>query len=157
MADQYDLTPHERVEIVSREPSALVAIASYGSGGSAPPNHLHPAQDERFEVLAGTLTVDRDGAQETLSVGAEITVARGTPHRMWNADPATEARVRWTTTPAGRTEDWWRALADARAGRDRPPPHRALPLLREYRDVFRLVAPGPAAPVVGAVLGYRRG
>ena len=59
---------------------------------------------------------------------------------MWN--PGSEpARVRWVTTPAGRTEEWFRTLdglfregGDIAAGREVD----FGALLEEYSDVFRL-------------------
>ena len=45
----------ESVEVRSSTPAALEVEATYGAASKAPPKHLHPDQDERFEVLAGTL------------------------------------------------------------------------------------------------------
>jgi quercetin dioxygenase-like cupin family protein len=159
----YKLTPHETVTVVSSSPEALEVEATYGASGSPPPPHLHPAQDEHFEVLAGELTARLDGgAERKLHAGDTLDIPRGTKHQMWNA-AAAEARVRWTTTPAGRTEDWFRSV-DAlvrKAGGKQPGPLAFAPLLTEYGDVFRLaVGPDavvrPALRLVGA-LGRLRG
>jgi hypothetical protein len=66
---------------------------------------------------------------------------------MWNA-AAAEARVRWETKPAGRTQDWFRSVDRLvrEAGGRQPGPLAFAPLLEEYRDVFRL-ATGPDALV----------
>jgi len=134
----YRLTPSEQVTILDRAPGALVAEVRYGAAGSPPPAHLHPAQDERFEVLEGEVTIDLGGRRQTLAAGERIDVPRRTAHQMWNAHPTDAARVRWTTTPALRTEEWWAAL-DRMEGK--PTLTSFAPLLREYRDVFRLAAP----------------
>jgi hypothetical protein len=79
---------------------------------------------------------------ERLSLGPHdlLEIGRGQVHQMWN--PGSEpARVRWVTTPAGRTEEWFRVLdglfrkgGDIAAGREVD----FGVLLEEYGDVFRL-------------------
>lgn len=138
MPTTYRLTPTEHVTIVSRDPGALVAEVRYGPAGSPPPPHLHPAQDEHFAVLAGEVIVELAGTRHTLTAGQTIDIPRRTAHQMFNAHPTDEARVRWTTTPALRTEEWWAALDRLEA---KPTLVSFAPLLREYRDVFRLTAP----------------
>jgi len=46
---------HERITIVRETPELLELEAVYDPGGSPPPAHYHPSQDERFEVLAGAV------------------------------------------------------------------------------------------------------
>lgn len=151
----YQLTPSESVTLRSESPEAIEVEATYGPGGDPPPPHLHPAQDERFEVLEGTLTVRLDGAERTLAAGETLDVPRGAPHQIWNAGD-TPARVAWTTAPALRTGDWYRTLdrlqREGRVGKDgMPGPLAFAAYLTEYRDVFRLHA-GPATPLVAGAL-----
>ena len=158
------LTPHEHVTVRSATPEALEVEAVYGPNGSAPPKHLHPAQDERFEVLAGELRTRVGGEERTLRAGDTLEIPRGTPHQMWNA-AAQEARVRWVTTPAGRTLAWFRGLdslqRSGRVGRNGMPGPLAFAVyLTEYRDVFRLAGPDPllrGAFAALAPLGRLRG
>jgi mannose-6-phosphate isomerase-like protein (cupin superfamily) len=155
MATTYRLTPTEQVTILERDDRALVAEVGYGPAGSPPPAHVHPAQDEHFEVLEGEVTIDLAGDRRTLRAGETIDVPRRTAHQMWNAHPTAAARVRWTTTPALRTEAWWAAL-DQMEGK--PTITSFAPLLREYRDVFRLKAPPQwiAQPLFAALSVGRR-
>src|SRR5689334_22962568 len=95
----YQLTPSESVTVRSATPEALDVEAVYAAGGSPPPAHLHPAQDERFEVLEGALTVRVDGEERILATGETIDIPRGTPHQMWNPS-CIQARVAWRTAPA---------------------------------------------------------
>jgi mannose-6-phosphate isomerase-like protein (cupin superfamily) len=44
--------------------------------------HLHPAQEERHEVIAGTLGVMIDGEERVLGPGESVVVPAGTPHRL---------------------------------------------------------------------------
>lgn len=141
--DSYRLTPHETVTVTERTPDVLVAEATYGPGGSPPPAHLHPGQDERFEVLEGRLTVNVGKAPaRELGPGDTLDVPRGTVHAMHNAGAA-PARVRWRTSPPLRTEQWWQAL-DAIAATGATPGLRTMARpLWTFRDVFRLALPGP--------------
>jgi quercetin dioxygenase-like cupin family protein len=161
------LSPTESLTVRSSTPEALEVKATYGPGGSAPPSHLHPAQDEHFEVLEGELTTRVDGVERLLRAGDTLEIPRGAAHQMWNAggDPA---RVLWRTSPAGRTLEWFSTLdALQREGRvdanGRPGPLALAFYLNEYRDVFRLaVGPGPLVSLalfglapLGRLRGYR--
>jgi quercetin dioxygenase-like cupin family protein len=162
MGETLKLTPSETVTIVSSSPDALEVEAEYGPNGSPPPPHFHPAQDEHFEVLAGQLTARLDGEERTLSAGDTLDIPRLQKHQMWNAAGA-EARVRWVTSPAGRTEEWFRSVDRAVRAADgkMPGPLAFGTLLTEYRDVFRLAAAPDALlrPALGALgaLGRLRG
>ena len=102
----YQLTADETVTVLERREDALVVEVTYGPGGSPPPAHHHPAQDERFELLEGSVRVRVAGRESTLGAGGSLEISRGTVHQMWN--PGDEpARLRWTTSPAGRTEEWF--------------------------------------------------
>lgn len=157
MTKTLKLTPHESLTVTSSTPEALVVEATYGPGGSPPPKHLHPAQDEHFEVLSGSLRAHSGDRDVPLKAGATIDIPRGTAHQMWN-EASGEARVRWTTTPAGRTEQWFEevdALMQARKPGDEgmPGPLEFGVLMNEYDDTFRL-AVGPQIlmkPVVMAL------
>jgi mannose-6-phosphate isomerase-like protein (cupin superfamily) len=153
------ITPGETLEVLERTPAVLVLEAAYAPGESAPPAHFHPGQDEHFAVLEGDLRVELAGAERELRAGETLDIPRGTPHRMWNPNPRA-ARTRWETRPAGRTEDWFAALAalqntDHVDERGRP---KALPfaaLAHEYRDTFRLAGRPQAASriALGALAG----
>lgn len=164
MPERLKLTPSESVEIRSSTPEALEVEVTYGPGGSRPPSHFHPAQDERFEVLAGALTVRSAGQERVLTAGETIEIPRGRPHQMWNQ--GTEpSRVRWRTSPGLRTEQWFKAIdalhREGKVGRNGMPGPLAFGvMLSEYRDVFRLAGPDwllrPALAALGA-LGRARG
>lgn len=51
------ITPTEALEVRNSTAEALEVEATYGSG-EPPPKHLHPAQDEHFEVLSGSIRAD---------------------------------------------------------------------------------------------------
>src|SRR5690242_15413127 len=112
MTERLKITPGETLEVVETEstPEVLVLNAQWSPGGSAPPPHYHPEQAEHFEVLAGALRVEVDGVQRDLRAGDTLDVPRRTVHRMWNPN-AEPASARWETRPAGRTAEWFRAVA----------------------------------------------
>jgi quercetin dioxygenase-like cupin family protein len=47
--------------------------------------HVHPSQEERFEVLRGTVGFRIGREKLVAGPGQRLTVPAGTPHRFWNA------------------------------------------------------------------------
>jgi quercetin dioxygenase-like cupin family protein len=166
MTPTYQLTPSESVRVLRDDPEAIEVEGTWGPGGSAPPKHFHPAQDERFEVLEGTLTARVDGEQRELRPGDVLEIPRGAAHQMWN-EADVPARATWRTSPAGRTGQWFADIhalrSSGRVGRDGMPGPLAFgAYLTEYRDVFRLAGPQPVlTPLIiglgalGRLKGYR--
>jgi quercetin dioxygenase-like cupin family protein len=163
MGETLKITPTESIEILACGPEALLLEATY-LPGRPPPRHFHPEQDEHFEVLDGEVRIDLAGARLTYAADEEFEVPRGTVHTFWNPGDG-PARVRWRTSPGGRTEQWFRAIdqiqVQGRVGKDGMPGPLAFGvLLTEYRDVFRLAGPDrllrPALALLGEI-GRRRG
>ncbi len=101
--------------------------ASYGGSGQLPPEHLHPRQVERFEVLEGSVRTIIGGSERVYETGATFEVPAGTPHQMTGEGPA---RMRWEVRPALRTAEFFERLyAD---------PASAGELLEEFSDEIRL-------------------
>ena len=152
------LTPTESLEIRSSTPEVLEVEATYGEANKPPPKHLHPAQEEHFEVLAGMVRARVGDQDYALDPGDTLDIPAGTPHQMWNGGGA-EARVLWQTRPRLRTEQWFTALdalqRQGRVGKDGMPGPLAFgAMLTEYSDVFRLaVGPDPVVRGALAVLG----
>jgi quercetin dioxygenase-like cupin family protein len=166
MSDRLQITPSETVAVRETSGEALVVEGEWAAAGKPPPKHFHPSQDERFEVLDGELTTRVDGGERVLRAGETIEIPRRAVHQIWNAGDV-PARALWRTSPAGRTEQWFRSIdalyREGRVGRDGTPGPLAFGvLLTEYRDVFRLAAPDlltrPALAALGAIgraRGYR--
>ena len=136
-------------------------------GGHPAAAHVHPNQQERFGVLAGSITLRVDGEETTLGVGEWAEVPVGRPHTWWN--PGSEdAQVLVQVTPALRTEMFFETFFGlAKDGRTNtkglPNPLSMAVILREYRDEVRLASP-PAVvqnaafiplALVGRALGFR--
>jgi quercetin dioxygenase-like cupin family protein len=100
--------------------------ATYGGAGNLPPEHLHPAQAERFEVLEGAVRTIVGGAERRYESGESFEVPAGTPHQMTGDGPA---RVRWQVRPALRTAEFFERLYGGGAG---------IELLEEFSAEIRL-------------------
>jgi hypothetical protein len=136
-------------------------------GGFVAAAHVHPNQEERFEVVSGTLAMRIDGEERTLGPGDVAIVPRGRPHAWWNAGPD-EVRIKGEIRPALRTEDFFETFfglgADGKTNRrGLPNPLQLAVLMREYEDEMRLAKPAfviqrmlfaPLA-LIGRALGYR--
>jgi mannose-6-phosphate isomerase-like protein (cupin superfamily) len=125
----------------------------YFPGSRFPPTHLHPSQDEHFEVEQGRMLFVVDGTEHLVAAGGTIDIPRGTPHRARNASSSQPAFVRWETRPALRTTEFFTVAA--RLGDHRALLESAL-LAAEYDDVFVLSSPTRLlVPVLAAVARLR--
>ncbi len=157
MGDELRLTPSETVTIRESSAELLEVEGSWEPRGKPPPAHYHPAQDERFEVLEGTLMARVAGRQHVLQAGESLDIPRGTPHQIWNAG-AEPMRALWQTRPRLRTDAWFRSIdrlfREGKVGRGGTPGPLAYgTYLSEYDDVFRLAGPRIANRPLVAVLG----
>lgn len=126
--------------------------AVYPPGGKPPPEHYHPAQEERFEAVEGTVHVRLDGRERELRAGETLVIPARAGHTFWNPG-AEPARLLWQVRPALRTERFFETLA-ALGGP--PNPLLGTLLVREYGDVIRLSKPpagvqAVAFPVLAAI------
>jgi mannose-6-phosphate isomerase-like protein (cupin superfamily) len=106
--------------------------ATWAGDGRLPPDHFHPRQDERFEVLEGTIRAIIGGSERRFEQGETFEVPAGTPHQMTGETPA---RARWEVRPALRTAEFFERLYG-----DGPDSARAsgADFLTEFSDEFRL-------------------
>jgi quercetin dioxygenase-like cupin family protein len=81
--------------------------ATYGGTGEFPPEHFHPHQTERFEVLEGRVRAIVGGVEHRYEPGEPFEVTPGTPHQMAADEPT---RVRWEVRPALRTAEFFERL-----------------------------------------------
>jgi quercetin dioxygenase-like cupin family protein len=88
------------------------------SPGGGNPLHVHPLQEEHFEVLSGILNVQIGDEHLSLGQGQEATIPPGTPHRWFNDSDREEARVLGEVRPALNSEVFFETLYGlARDGR----------------------------------------
>ena len=137
------------------------------TGGFVAAEHVHPKQEERYEILAGELNVRLDGRERTLAPGDRVVVPPGRPHLWWNAG-AEEVRFRCEVTPALRFETFLETLfglaSDGKTDpKGLPNPLQLAVLMRAYKAELRLARPSPAVQslmfgplaIVGRLVGYR--
>jgi mannose-6-phosphate isomerase-like protein (cupin superfamily) len=96
--------------------------------------HVHPAQDEHFEVLEGELLFVVDGNERRVSAGETIDIPRGSVHQVRNPGDGPAVTI-WQTRPALRTGEFLEAAAAARADGDLD---TLLEVVAAYGDVFVL-------------------
>ena len=77
--------------------------------GGRVPRHVHARQDERVQVLAGTLTIRVGGKERRLGVGEAAHVRRRKVHVVRNTG-TDEARFLLEVRPARRMEGFMRVL-----------------------------------------------
>jgi quercetin dioxygenase-like cupin family protein len=119
--------------------------------------HVHPSQEERFQVLRGTVGF-RVGREERIAgPGERLTVPAGTPHRFWNAGEG-EAHFRCEIRPALQFEQLIETMfslaADGKTnGKGMPNPLRLAVIARRHFDTVRLPFPPAWVQWIGLALG----
>ncbi len=145
--------------------SAELIVSPKAAG---PPAHVHPLQEERFEVLSGIIRARLGNQESSLPEGERMTVAPGTPHTWWN-DGEEEARVSLELRPALNSEVGFETIYGL--ARDGKTDENGVPNLLQLAVIFGGVNKGelylarPPIPVqkalfaalapVGRLLGYK--
>ena len=131
-----------------------------------PPVHVHPSQEESFEVVEGVLDVFVDGEWSSVGEGETATVPAGVPHTLRNG---TDEPVMCFTRirPAGRSEaffdDMHRLIREGKVKRLPPKEPRsaiyAAMLFAKYGDWIRTTKPPnqvfQALALVGRALRFK--
>jgi quercetin dioxygenase-like cupin family protein len=126
--------------------------------GHVPGAHVHPRQEERFEVLEGRMKFKLGLKTIVAEAGETVVVPAGRVHKFVNAgDEDVHARV--TVTPALDMEDLFTTtVALAEQGRTNrkgmPKPLDLALFVERFDDEVR--APFPPAPVVKALMAPLR-
>ena len=90
----------EYARVVEHTTERVVGELLAVPGGAVAGAHMHPGQEERFEVVDGVMGYRLGDRRGELRVGEAVTVAPGVVHDWWNAgEGALRARV--TVTPPG--------------------------------------------------------
>src|SRR5205085_6965091 len=125
--------------------------------GAVAAAHVHPTQEERFEVLRGTVGFKVGGKKIVAGPAQRLTVAPGTPHRFWNAgdDVAHFAcEIRPALQFESLVETMFALAADGKVNRKgMPNPLRLAVIARAHFDTVRLPFPPPWIQKLGLALG----
>jgi quercetin dioxygenase-like cupin family protein len=127
--------------------------------------HVHPSQEERFEVLRGSVGFKVGRKKLVAGPGQRVTVPAGTPHKFWNAGDE-EAHFVCEVRPALQFESLLETMfalaADGKTNRKgMPNPLRLAVIANAHFDTVQLPFP-PAliqriALAMGAPLGKLAG
>lgn len=136
---------------------AVVFETIVGLNGFVAAAHLHPMQEERFEIFAGTLGLKVGGEEIVASPGETLTIPAGTPHRFWNSGDE-EVRFRCEVRPALQFEQLLETMfalaADGRTNKKgMPNPLHLAVIARAHFDVVRLPFPPAFLQRIGLALG----
>jgi mannose-6-phosphate isomerase-like protein (cupin superfamily) len=117
--------------------------------GAVPGTHVHPEQEERFEVVEGTMGFRMGFKKVIAGPGETVIVPAGTAHRFYNAGDD-DARVRVEVRPALRMEQLFETtVALAEDGRvtkkGMPKPLELALFVREFEREVRAPFPPPFA------------
>lgn len=136
-------------------------------GGFIAAAHVHPNQEERFEIGATAVMFRISGKERLYQPGEVAIVPPGTPHTWWNPSQ-TEAATLVQFRPALDTETFLETFfglaGDGKVGRNGlPNPLQMMVLATDYRREMQLPRPaqtvlGPIAMLLAPVaraLGYR--
>lgn len=135
-------------------------------GGAVAAAHVHPHQEERFEVLRGTVGFRLGREKSVAGPGTRIAVPAGTAHKFWNAGKS-EAHFVCEVRPARQFEQLIETMfglaVDGKTNRKgMPNPLRLAVIADHHFDDLRLpvvpawmqrVALSLGAPI-GRLLGY---
>lgn len=79
------------------------------AGGAPAPPHLHPDQEERFEVIEGGVRANVGGEERVLRAGDELLIPAGTTHDFGGL-PGESGTVVWEVRPPLRTWEFFEEL-----------------------------------------------
>jgi quercetin dioxygenase-like cupin family protein len=119
--------------------------------------HVHPSQEERFEVIEGSVGF-RVGREKIIAgPGERLIVPQGTPHKFWNAGESV-ARFTCEIRPALQFESLLETMfslaADGKTNRKgMPNPFRLAVIAQAHFDTVRLPFPPAILQRIGLALG----
>ena len=119
--------------------------------------HVHPSQEERFEVLRGTVGFRVGREKLVAGPGQRLTVQAGTPHRFWNAGEDVAhfvCEIRPALQFESLLETMFALAADGKTNRKgMPNPLRLAVIARAHFDTVRLPFPPALLQRLGLALG----
>jgi quercetin dioxygenase-like cupin family protein len=136
---------------------AVVIETFVEPGGFVASAHVHPAQEERFQVLRGTVGFQVGRTKQTAGPGARVTIPAGTRHRFWNAgDDVAQfvCEIRPALQFESLLETMFALAADGKTNRKgMPNPLRLAVIANAHFDTVQLPFPPAALQKLGLVMG----
>jgi quercetin dioxygenase-like cupin family protein len=119
--------------------------------------HVHPSQEERFQVLRGSVGFRVGGKKVVAGPGQRLTVPAGTPHKFWNAGEETAhfvCEIRPALQFESLIETMFALAADGKTNRKgMPNPLRLAVIANAHFDTVRLPFPPALVQKLGLALG----
>ena len=117
--------------------------------GQVPGVHVHPLQEEKFEVLAGTMKFRYGRRKIVAEAGETVVVPAGVIHSFANASKEDDARVRVTVTPALKMEELFettvRLAEEGKVNRKgMPKPVELAMFVERFKDEVQAPFPPPS-------------
>jgi mannose-6-phosphate isomerase-like protein (cupin superfamily) len=119
--------------------------------------HVHPSQEERFEVLRGSVGFKVGGKKLVAGPGQRLTVPAGTPHKFWNAGEDVAhfvCEIRPALQFESLLETMFALAADGKTNRKRMPNPLWLAVIAQaHFDTVQLPFPPAIVQRIGLALG----
>jgi len=137
--------------------SAVVIETFVRPNGFVAAAHVHPSQEERFQVLRGSLGMKVGGEKLVAGPGQRVTVPAGTAHTFWNAGDV-EAHFVCEIRPALQFESLLETMfalaSDGKTNRKgMPNPLRLAVIANQHFDTVQLPFPPAILQRIGLALG----
>src|SRR5438445_705577 len=127
------------------------------SRGSTAAAHVHPSQEERFQVLRGSVGFRVGRKKIVAGPGQRLTVPAGTPHKFWNAGDETAhfvCEIRPALQFESLIETMFALAADGKTNRKgMPNPLRLAVIANAHFDTVQLPFPPAFLQRFGLALG----
>jgi quercetin dioxygenase-like cupin family protein len=126
-------------------------------GGKVAVRHIHPRQDETFEIKEGVLRLEINGDTKLYQKGEKVIVPKGQPHWWCNDSATATLDIEVTFTPALKTEIFFEqffGLAnDGKTNADGSPTFmQVMAMCNEY-EIYIAGPPIAIQKVLGYLLG----
>lgn len=123
-------------------------VGIFPAGNAGPPEHIHPAYEERFDILQGEFVFRIAGKEHPARAGQQLVVPSGTPHTFRCVGSGFGAMV-VETRPAARTGEviatlFGMAHEGGLTPSGRPKLLHAMVIAGEYADDTVFTSPPPA-------------
>jgi len=121
--------------------------------GHAPVAHIHPNQDEDFEIIKGKLKLWIKGKTQFLEAGQSIAVKKGVPHNWWNESDSVPIDMNLTFTPALKMETFFEQYFGLSNDLERNPSFIQMMAMSPEYDIYKASPPVILQKILATILG----
>ncbi|HEX6914809.1 MAG TPA: cupin domain-containing protein [Chitinophagaceae bacterium] len=126
-------------------------------GGCVPVSHVHPNQDEYFEVESGGMRLQMKGETIRLGPGQTHLVPKGQAHQWWNDSEEHALKMRVKLEPALNSEIFFEqffGLAnDGKTKADGSPKFMQVMAMSNEYEIYLAAPPVPVQKIAAGILG----